>query len=165
MAKPGDFFVGVIALFSIFLPGGMLTFVTYQEYKSFFLDITPLESSQYWVAFLFCSYFLGHIIYMVGARLDTLYNYHREKRHPHTNESAFQGASNVKHKFLSSNENEAINTFQWSTAILTTFYPDAMVEIDRLVADQKFFRSLVVIVPLISLIFLCNSHYLQVGIF
>ncbi len=165
MVKPGDFFVGIIDLFAVFLPGGMLTFVTYHEYKSFFLDIAPLEGSQFWVAFLFSSYLLGHIIYMVGARLDTLYEYHREKRNPNPNESAFQCASDIKHKFLSSNEIEAVNTFQWSISILSAFYPETMVEINRLVADQKFFRSLVVIIPLISLVFFCNSHYLQAGVF
>ena len=165
MAKPGDFFVGIIDLFAVFLPGGMLTFVIYHEYKSFFLDIASLNGSQYWVAFLFCSYFLGHIIFMIGSKLDTLYNCHREKRNPYTNESAFQCASKIKHNFFSGGEIESVNTYQWSTSILATFYPEAMVEINRLVADSKFFRSLVVILPFISFVFLCNSHYLQAGIF
>jgi len=40
-----------------------------------------------------------------------------------------------------------------------------MNEINRLVADQKFFRSLVVAVPLISLILILNSDNLQAVVF
>ena len=165
MVKPADFFVGMIDFFSVFLPGGMLTFVIYNNYQSFFFDVVPLEGGQLWVGFLFFSYLLGHIIYMIGARLDILYDCHRRSRNPHTNELAFQCTSAIKQKFLSGNENDSVNTFQWSISILTTQYPEAMMEINRLVADQKFFRSLIVIIPLISLVLLFNSDYFQAGVF
>jgi len=165
MVKPTDYFVGMIDFFSVFLPGGMFTFVTYSKYKSFFFGVVPLEGSQVWIGFLFFSYLLGHIIYMIGARLDPLYEKHRRSRNPYTNELAFQRASDIKHKFLSGNESGSVNTFQWSTSVLTTSYPDAMNEINRLVADQKFFRSLVVAVPLISLILIFNSDNLQAVVF
>ena len=165
MVKPADFFVGMIDFFSVFLPGGMLTFVIYNKYQSFFIDVVPLDGGQLWVGFLFFSYLLGHIIYMIGARLDLLYECHRSSRNPQTNELAYQCTSDIKHKFLSGNENDSINTFQWSISVLTTQHPEAMIEINRLVADQKFFRSLVVIIPLISLVLLFNSDYFQAGVF
>ena len=165
MVKPGDYFVGMIDFFSIFLPGGMFTFVTYSKYKPFFLDVVPLEGSQVWIAFLFFSYLLGHIIYMVGARLDSLYDKHRRRRNPYTNEQAFQRASEIKNKFLAGNEIDSINTFQWAISVLSTLFPVAMNEIDRLVADQKFFRSLVVAIPLISLVLFFSGDYLQAGVF
>ena len=165
MTKPGDFFVGIIDLFAIFLPGGVLTFVIYNEYNSFFLNVIPLTGSQYWVAFLFCAYLLGHIIFMTGARLDNLYDYHREKRSPYTNESAYQCATNIKYKFLNNEENKSVNTYHWSISYLTTDYPEAMIEINRLVADSKFFRSLVVILPIISIILFSNGYFLQAGLF
>lgn len=154
MAKPGDFFVGIIDLFAIFLPGGVLTFAVYTTYNTFFINFFPLSGSQYWVAFLFCSYLLGHIIFMTGARLDVIYDIHRKKRSPYTNESAYQCATNIRNQFHNTEENESINTYHWSISYLTTHYPAAMVEIDRLVADSKFFRSLVVILPLISILLL-----------
>ncbi len=165
MAKPGDFFVGIIDLFAIFLPGGVLTFIICNDYSSFFLKIAPLTGSQYWVAFLFCSYLIGHIIFMTGARIDNLYDYHRKKRAPYTNESAYQCASNIKSKFHAKEENESVNTYHWSISFLTTHYPEAMMEINRLVADSKFFRSLVVILPLISIMLLFNGNYLQSVLF
>ncbi len=164
MAKPGDFFVGIIDLFAIFLPGGVLTFVIYNEYASFFLNVASLTGSQYWISFLFSSYFLGHIIFMTGSSLDDLYDCLRKKRAPYTNESAYQCASNIKQKFHEKDENASINTYHWSVSFLTTHYPDAMVEINRLVADSKFFRSLVVILPLISLMLLSDGYFLQTGL-
>lgn len=159
MAKPGDFFVGIIDLFAILLPGGLVTFVLYQEYSSFFSTVVSFSGSQKWVGFLFFSYLIGHIIFMIGSRIDTLYDFHRKKKNPYTNESAFQCASEIKHKFLSEIESQSLNTYQWATSILTTEYPDAMAEINRLVADSKFFRSLVVIIPLICIVFLSGGHY------
>ncbi len=164
MSKPGDFFVGIIDLFAVFLPGGLLTFVLFQKYSQFFLNVVPISINHYWVAFLFFSYLIGHVVFMAGSKIDTIYKYHRQKRNPYTNESAFQCASHIKHNFLSKTEIEAINTYQWATSILTTQYPEAMAEVNRLVADSKFFRSLVVIIPLISLIFVIGGNYLHAAI-
>ncbi len=159
MGKPGDFFVGIVDLFAIFLPGGLLTFVLYQQYSAFFLKVVPISGNQYWLAFVFFSYLIGHVIFMIGSRIDGIYDYHRKKRNPYINTSAFQCASQIKHKFLSETERKAVNTYMWSTSILTTHYSDAIVEINRLVADSKFFRSLVVIIPIISLIFAVGGNY------
>lgn len=159
MSKPGDFFVGIIDLFAIFLPGGLLTFVLYQEYSTFFLKVFPISGNQYWLAFIFFSYLIGHVIFMIGSKIDGFYDYHRKIKNPCINESAFQCASQIKHKFLSETERKAVNTYMWSMSILTTHYSDALVEINRLVADSKFFRSLVVIIPIISLIFTVSGNY------
>jgi len=40
-----------------------------------------------------------------------------------------------------------------------------MIVINRLLADQKFFRNSVVILPLISLVLLFISDYFQAGVF
>lgn len=165
MVKPSDYFVGMIDFFSVFLPGGMFTFVAYSKYKPFFLDVVPLEGSQVWLGFLFFSYLLGHIIYMIGSNLDQLYEKRRKILKPYVNELAFLRATDIKHQSLSGNESNSVNTFQWSTSVLTTLYPEAMNEINRLVADQKFFRSLVVAIPLISLVLIFNSDYLQAVVF
>lgn len=161
MAKPGDFFVGIIDLFAIFLPGGVLTFALLIEYDVFFSQVASLTGARGWVAFLFASYLLGHIIFMVGARLDVLYDFHRKKKSPYTNESAYQCATNIKNNLLKKEELESVNTYHWAISFLITHYPDAMDEINRLVADSKFFRSLVVILPIVSLILLSGGLYLH----
>lgn len=158
MTKPGDFFVGIIDLFAIFLPGGLVTFVLFKEYSNFLTEVAPISGNQHWVAFLFFSYLIGHIVFMIGSSIDTLYDYHRKRRNPYTNESAYQCATEIKQKLLTEVESKSLNTYQWATSILTTDYPDAMAEVNRLVADSKFFRSLVVIIPLVSIIFVAGGH-------
>jgi len=164
MTKPGDFFVGIIDLFAIFLPGGAISSALYYSYYDdvlFNVDLS-FSSSQYWVMFLFSSYLLGHIVFMFGSSLDSIYDMHRRYRNPYTNESAFQCASKIKKIFLSDNEAASVNTFQWAVSILTVNYPDAIAEINRLAADSKFFRSLVVIIPLFSLmLWFENMHQLS----
>ncbi len=96
---------------------------------------------------------------MLGSRIDAIYDLHRKMRNPYTNELAFQCASKIKHLFLSEIERKTVNTYQWSTSILTTMYPEAMIEVNRLVADSKFFRSIVVIIPIISAIFFESGNY------
>lgn len=164
MVKPGSFFVGVIDLFSIFLPGGLLTFVLFQQHSAFISEVAPIRGDQYWAVFLFSSYLIGHIIFMMGSKIDILYNYHRERRNPYLNETAFQCTSKIKKKFLNEVEREAINNYQWATSILTTHYPEAMMEVDRLVGNSKFFRSLIIILPLISAIYAFGDNYLHAGI-
>ncbi len=161
MMKPGDLFVGVIELFSIVLPGGLLTFVLFQKFHVFFLEGVALSPNQYWAAFLFFSYLSGHIIFMIGARIDVIYNFHRRERNPFVNESGFMCTSAIKKKFLSEKECKSVNNYQWAISVLISFCPGAMKEIDQLVASSKFFRSLLVIIPLISGVFLLDHHYLH----
>lgn len=161
MIKPGDLYVGVIDLFSIILPGGLLTFVIFQKFQIFFMKVVPLTSDQHWAAFLFFSYLTGHIVFMIGARLDVIYNFHRRLRNPFANESAFGCTSAIKKKFLSETECASVNNYQWTISVLTSHCPGAMKEIDQLVASSKFFRSLLVIIPMISGVFILDGHYLH----
>jgi hypothetical protein len=50
----------------------------------------------------------------------------------------------LKEKFVEDKNIEVINTFQWSKRILTLHNQDALAEVNRLEADQKFFRSLTI---------------------
>lgn len=161
MLKPGDLFVGVVELFSIVLPGGLLTFVLFQKFHVFFLEGVALSPNQYWAAFLFFSYLTGHIVFMIGARIDVIYNFHRRARNPFVNESGFRCTSAIKKKYLSETECGSINNYQWAISVLTSLCPDAMKEIDQLVASSKFFRSLLVIIPLISGVFILDQHYIH----
>ncbi len=63
MSKPSDFFVGIIDLFAVFLPGGVLTFILFQSYSSFIDSTLHISGNQSWVAFFFFSYLLGHIVF------------------------------------------------------------------------------------------------------
>lgn len=161
MNKPGDFFVGIIELFAVLLPGGVLTFLLFQNYGLFLPELSDIKQEYYWIAFIFFAYLLGHLNFMLGSWLDIIYDMHRKRRDPYTNESAFQCASRIKHKIYSETECEAMNTYQWSISVLTTQYTEAMAEVNRLVANSKFFRSIVVITLLVSIVWASKQQYIH----
>jgi hypothetical protein len=55
-------------------------------------------------------------------------------------------------------EQKAMNTLQWSRAVLLSQFPRAAQDVDRLEADSKFFRSVVILCALAALVFFMNGH-------
>ena len=162
--KPNDFFVGIIDFFAILLPGACGVAILEPLFTKHFLDeiiSLPQSSVGLWALFMVLSYFLGHLIFLTGSSLDWFYNKVREKFNPYTNESAYHCASELRKNILNELENQATNTFQWSRAILTAFFPQAANDIYRLEADSKFFRSLIVIFFMATIILLVREKYLQ----
>jgi hypothetical protein len=79
MAKPTDFFVGITDLFSIILPGALMTYiwiVAEQHSTSGLLGpVKASHSNTEYLAFLAISYLVGHGMDMVGAVvLDDFYD-------------------------------------------------------------------------------------------
>lgn len=69
-AEPQKFFVGLIDLFSIWLPGAILAFVLRDDGKAFGEELGlgfEWGSLEAWAVFLLASYLLGHFIFAVGA--------------------------------------------------------------------------------------------------
>jgi hypothetical protein len=80
MAKPGDFFVGVTDLFSVLLPGAVVSFVAMRAEQSLnppadLFGLLELKDAAGYTAFLVSSFLLGHLVDMVGASvLDSVYD-------------------------------------------------------------------------------------------
>jgi hypothetical protein len=80
MAKPGDFFVGVTDLFSVLLPGAVVSFIAMKAEQSLsppadLFGLLKLKDASGYTAFLVCSFLLGHLVDMIGASfLDRLYD-------------------------------------------------------------------------------------------
>jgi ADP-ribose pyrophosphatase YjhB (NUDIX family) len=70
--EPQKFFVGVIDLFSVLLPGAVLTYVLKDDLGKIFLAKSTNDlpqNTEGWVVFLITSYLLGHFIFLIGASL------------------------------------------------------------------------------------------------
>jgi len=134
-------------------------------------QITGIEG---WTVFLFSSYLLGHFIFLLGSWLldDHVYDRIRKATYQEQIKRLAQGkklswavtrslasifikegsdeavgqAIRIKNHYLDPlNSSQAINAFQWCKAKLTLEYPEALTSVQRFEADQKFFRSLVVV--------------------
>lgn len=160
MAKPSEFYVGVIDLFAILLPGSIATAILEPYVGSMIFGqiiFAPDSAGEKWVAFLAVAYFLGHLIFLLGSYIDPLYNTVREKRNPYGNASAFNCASRLRDNIINSDEQKALNTFQWSRSVLLTCFPAAAQDVHRLEADSKFFRSLLVVCLFVGVVFLLDG--------
>lgn len=190
--KPADLFVGVIDIFAILLPGALLAFVTKDAALAqvFGPILPPVRGvAQGWISFVFASYFLGHFIFLVGSVLDTtVYDPYRkkfitrefepaedreqgeghkrffEKLFPKEADLLYERARKIKEQHVGDSEGpEAISTFKWAKASIQLRGSAALVEINRLEADSKFFRSLIVVLFLISLILVFKAALMSHG--
>lgn len=162
--KPGDFLLGVLDFFAILLPGSLATWLATQyipstalrEALSFGLgnpDANP-DSFVLGAALLLSSYLLGHFVFMAGAKLDVLYDRWRKRAKPEAGDKTFQAARALQNKLTKEIVGGDFTTLKWARTYVQVNAPAARIEIDRLEADSKFFRSLVVVSVLAAAHFL-----------
>lgn len=142
MGKPADFYVGMVSFFAILLPGAvgavMLRPLVENAVIAPIVSV-PANASAQWAAFLIASYFIGHLIFLVGSYLDPIYDVFRKRWNPYDKESAYQCAARIKSGMLDPAGNHALNSFQWSQFILTTQWPAAATDVQGLEADSNSF--------------------------
>ncbi len=164
MPKPSEFFVGVLDFFAILLPGAIATAILSQRLGPFIIGPlipSPASEAAGWTAFLICAYFLGHLIFLVGSYIDPFYNALRERFNPYGNASAYRCAMRVRDSLIDETEAQALNTFQWARSVLLSKSPAAAEDVHRLEADSKFFRSLLVVCALSSIVFFSSGHMIE----
>jgi hypothetical protein len=76
---PQKFFIDLMDFFSILLPGALLTFILMGDAGSVVLGLraSELVGPEGWAAFLFVSYLLGHLVFLLGSWLDEFYDWAR----------------------------------------------------------------------------------------
>ncbi len=176
--EPEKFFIGIMELFSILLPGALLNYFVMDEMGPVFLGSDKLQrltGGERVAVFLVVSYLLGHLIFLLGSWLDEIYDWARRNtrnsqiillaRRGHLmswpgrvviwllfgqeRNLALDAARRIKEKQLGLSASQAINTFQWCKAWLTENKPKSMAVVQRFEADSKFFRCFIIV--LISL--------------
>ena len=160
--KPGDFLLGVLDLFAIMLPGSLATWLVVQYIPtpallsalSFGLEPPNPDRFVLITAFLLSSFMLGHFVFMAGAELDPSYDRWRRRAKPPTRDKAFLAARNLQKTRNQELIGGDFSTLKWARTYIQVQSAAARVEIDRLEADQKFFRGLVVVSPAFALHFL-----------
>jgi hypothetical protein len=164
MSKPSEFYVGALDLFAILLPGAIASAILTPRIGPLVLGPVidpPTSAAGTWATFLTCSYFIGHLIFLVGSYLDRFYNMLRERLNPYGNESAYRCATRIRDSIVDEQERSALNTFQWARSVLIATNPTAADDVHRLEADSKFFRSLLIVCGLSVGVFLADDMAAQ----
>ncbi len=78
---PQKFFIGLMDFFSILLPGALLTYLLMDEVGPVVLGdcYAQLAGAEAWAVFLFASYLLGHLIFLLASWLDEFYDWLRDR--------------------------------------------------------------------------------------
>ncbi|TGX53583.1 hypothetical protein E5A73_12205 [Sphingomonas gei] len=158
MPKPNDFHIGVIEFFSILLPGALLTAALVGRFHPELAE--PLRSllapaGADWVAFALASYAAGHFVFLVAAMLDGLVYDRLElwKRFRGGADHCYLRATEARQAFFGTLERDVpMNSFAWAKSVLRLRAPAALADVERYEADSKFFRSLVVVIPVTAVL-------------
>ena len=139
--KPADFYVGLVELFSILLPGAIMV--------ALFLDLLTESLSRLfpdgldvglsgWVAFIVGAYIVGHLLKHVSTGLlnKTLYQYYLQFR---GKDLAKLKKAVQKHMLAGS---PPMEVFSWAKSVVRLSSTKAAGDIEQLEAESKFFRSL-----------------------
>jgi predicted NUDIX family NTP pyrophosphohydrolase len=195
--EPQKLFIGLIDFFSIILPGALLTFFVRDRVGPWLLGsedaYRELGREQGVSAFLFCSYLLGHFVFLIGSwLLDEVYGRVRDATTARQIERLADGGTlvprplrwlaarwftadtdhavaevlRIKHHHLEPlGAAAAVNAYQWAKARLTLEAPAALEAVQRFEADSKFFRSLFIVLLLLMAMFaLVPPHRVEVAL-
>jgi hypothetical protein len=162
MPKPSDFFVGVIDFFAVLLPGASLVYLLQPLIvTSTVTPWLPATPTQGWMVFLVLAYIAGHLLHAIGSWLldDYIYGmfYVPRWRPPHSRAAKLirqadaaglrkdteASATLLARVYLTTNVNpQGTNYYDWCLSDVRVNSPPGAVEVDRLQADSKFFRSM-----------------------
>jgi hypothetical protein len=171
--KPGDFFLGVLDFFAILLPGSLATWLAIQYIPASSLGAALTfdfmgagakpDTFVAGAAFVLSSYLLGHFVFMAGSRLDQPYDRWRKRAHPFALDKTYKAADDLKKTLTPNLYGGELTTLKWARAFIQVKSAEARIEIDRLEAEQKFFRSLVVIAAMFAAHFVLRERALFSG--
>ncbi|KAA3637482.1 MAG: hypothetical protein DWQ02_06695 [Bacteroidetes bacterium] len=160
--KPNNFYIGIIDLFAIILPGAIATLVIYPFWqKEIDLFLESSGNKDFYSAFrlILSSYLLVHIISQISSYLDRSV-YDRLKNNRFKNDSRLNAVKEIRKASYNHNlKNSLLNTFSWANFKLIKELPLAAEEIERYTADSKFFRGLFVILFLLIFVFAQKGNW------
>jgi hypothetical protein len=101
---------------------------------------------------------------MAGSRLDRCYDRWRKRVKPLNRDRAHLAAEKLQRRLTEDLVGGEFSTLKWARAYIQVQAAQARVEIDRLEADHKFFRSMVVVSVALGLHFLLRERALVMGL-
>ncbi len=155
--NPSSLYISIVDLFAILLPGAIASLVIYSffhEPLEGFLNIAQ-DNSSFIKGFvlLFSSYLFGHFISQISAYMDE-WVYDKLKGKVYDDHKCVKKVLEIRESRYGNELTPVyVNTYKWSVFKLQKEYPEAAAEVERYMADSKFFRSLFVILLVLLVVF------------
>lgn len=153
MPKPSDFFIGVTELFAILIPGFIV--LAGLNWILEFRISEPGQDTWNWICILIGSYLVGAVFFAIGARFDRIYDRYMwadkdgGQPRPRGDSPALQKVKDYRATLSNDLSGKVVNNYKWSRSLLQAHRPVAWTEVLRAETDSKLFRSLVI--PLLIL--------------
>jgi hypothetical protein len=134
-----EYFQDVLA---ILLPGAFLSLILLKLPVLCDLQLLLSEFSENarLVAFLGVAYFIGHLLYYVGGKMDDKVDSRYVDRR--LKPALVAEAERIKDAYINSAAKEAIGAFKFSCGWLLNNRKDMYAVVERHIAESKFFRSM-----------------------
>ncbi len=155
MTRPSDFFLSILDLFAVIIPGAVLTALLWPTLEPAISEqLTAVGSWTTTAAFLVIAFVGGQLAYAAGSILDRPYDRWR------TRSIGDDPFLRLAKEFAAEAGGRAdgVNMYQWAEAHLRLWNPAAIAEIDRQQAHSKLFRSLSVVLVFAAVTGFVNSR-------
>jgi len=153
--SPAGLYVGVVDLFSILLPGAILTFLLYSTPFLFHYIVAteftyralPNFPAAIAIAFVVISYVTGHFLRALGYFVTLPFSKYLLSEYAHTSHSGRHygtvtaQAEGAVRKIVGCGVSPEVR-LRWSAAYLSFYSTQAAARLDNLDAQRKFFRNL-----------------------
>lgn len=142
--------IGILDLLTILVPGGFLLFLLSDKLLDFAANTWkgyPILSSP-WImfgVFFALAYILGHFIFFLGSFLDDLIYEKVRKIYWHDHAKLTSYVLMVKEKKTGITQRKVLSAWKWACAWLMANQPVIYSDVERLMAESKFFRSLIIV--------------------
>ena len=161
----------MIEIFSILIPGFLVCIVLiyiFSQDINGFLDDTKIRSFLdkdaidviFWILLAVSAYIIGHILFAAGTFWDEVYDKYKSK----SNDGLIDKLGMIRQDLCAERDHGDINQYQWSRSVLTRVYPEGFAEVIRCEADSKLFRSLIIPLQVLGIIFLFVNLWLALVI-
>ncbi len=148
--KPSDFYLGVVELFGVLLPGVLLTALLHQPLSDdVFKALPPPKGAAATLAtYLIAGYVLGNALRAAGQLLDIgLYGLWVKFRGGQEDGRALLAcAEQLMEKHITGLERKRSGTYKWAVSYLAIVNPTALASVSQATAESKFFRSLTIVI-------------------
>lgn len=158
--KPADFFIGVMEVFAILVPGAVLVYllllIAPGMGEAALHPFKPASEIVKLSAYGVAAYVSGHLLHHLGSVLDDWYDrgFARYKRR-FADEPLFRHARAIVRADLGE-DLDGISTFEWAGSWVRAHSDAAGAELERAGADSKFFRSLCILAAFGTPVFLAQ---------
>ena len=142
--------LGILDLMTILVPGGFL-FIFLRPYIKGYIDIIgssfpnlATKDAALYIGFIAIAYILGCFIYFLASYLDE-WVYENVSKVFWSNAELTAHIVALKAEQTGIPSRKVINAFKWSCGWLLKNHPPMYEEVERLMAESKFFRSMVIV--------------------